>query len=1165
MEGADGPGSGYVIAPRLMLTSAHVVPELGAAASLFRPGQAPRWRGTVVWRGTPGGRDDAALVRIDDPAWAPPPGGPARWGRLITHRPGTPCDAWGVPDLVQRPGRAVDTLHPSGTLNPGDRYVGNRYVMNLSQHPPVPAAEGNSPWGGMSGAALFCGDLLAGVIVSDPAGRAHASLEAVPAYVLMHDPTFRAALAENGPGFSTLLEGVEFQRLVAALPYPTMSSAAALLDPRRAVVRFNDGGGTLDHLLSWAELSGRGTYVVGGPVGQGKTRLAHHLTELLTGRGWTTVWLRPAVLAAEALDVLADAVVPLLVVIDKADSRTLQVNAVLDALAAHSGPESVKLLLLAGTSTDWWEALRTSSTSREFLDCAIVTELPTLAPHLVAREEGYRQAVESFVRHLPKVKRWEAYDWPTLAAGLPRRRLDKPFLANARTLHTTALADLLEATGAASREEIRSLLSGAVPLPHNREAWLRYRETPRGAADAHPYPGIMSKTMLPPLAAVYLRQKAVLLSSQGLAEAVCQLSPAEDVLEQLEHCFVVAPAGGGKTSLLRSVHASSMERWRSGQQDTTVPVLVHAPDLVGRSLPAAIAKSVLDEWGKEFPVEFFKKQPLHGVPWIVLVDGLDEITSKQQRGKVLRELAHWRERGPNKIHRFVVATRPMRKEELDLLGPRLPRCTLQPFTADDLRILTQRWFEALRMPQPDDSTGPFTVSRACSQLADVPQNPLMASVLCQLHAASHGWNLPVGRGMIYGHFVVLLRKHRRIHDVAALDSQIRAALGGCDPEVLAHARETLERLPDLITRLAAEWYTTGSVPTDFLLSQPEAVRPQSVPRDMWTSFLEEAVRRSGLMTWRGPRGFGFSHRALLEHLAACHLAVDEPACAQTLGSLLTVEKKWGKRSQEAITHWEPPKEDQLSYVGFLLEAATSQASLNAREITRKLDLLSRGTWVGLPLQPCIAGCRFVLELLRMGTLLPDTVSTSLEEGLEGVASHAPYLEDRLWAVEEGARLKGEDLAEVYCHRARQTSLAGPNRVEAVAQLAKLGDDRAGELLNDIADSGDAPVEAATELAKLGHKKQAADLLNDVARDHTFASFYRFRAAAELAKLGDERALEPLSNLANDASLNTATRWLAARELKNLGHNQAALGLWNEGSRYFWLDVAYRGLRWLKSD
>ena len=160
VRGSAGPGSGYVLHGRVVLTSAHVVGETGTTVELFFPGRAGVYAGVVVWRGTPGGRDDAALMRVEDEEWTPLAGAMVRWGRTVTHRSGIRCETSGLPDVVQGPGQPAELLQPSGTLNPGDRYVGDRYLMSLDQSLAVDG-EG-SPWGGLSGAALFCGDLLAG-------------------------------------------------------------------------------------------------------------------------------------------------------------------------------------------------------------------------------------------------------------------------------------------------------------------------------------------------------------------------------------------------------------------------------------------------------------------------------------------------------------------------------------------------------------------------------------------------------------------------------------------------------------------------------------------------------------------------------------------------------------------------------------------------------------------------------------------------------------------------------------------------------------------------------------------------------------------------------------------------------------------------------------------
>ncbi|MGW6898770.1 hypothetical protein ACWGF2_19490 [Streptomyces sp. NPDC054919] len=100
VTGSHGPGSGYLVGPRLVLTSGHVGRAGGRAVTVFRPGRPGEFAGTVVWCGTPGGRDDAALVLLDDPHWVPT-GEATPWGRTVTHRTGISCACWGVPNLVQ--------------------------------------------------------------------------------------------------------------------------------------------------------------------------------------------------------------------------------------------------------------------------------------------------------------------------------------------------------------------------------------------------------------------------------------------------------------------------------------------------------------------------------------------------------------------------------------------------------------------------------------------------------------------------------------------------------------------------------------------------------------------------------------------------------------------------------------------------------------------------------------------------------------------------------------------------------------------------------------------------------------------------------------------------------------------------------------------------------
>ncbi|MFI8529908.1 hypothetical protein ACIGMX_06560 [Streptomyces aquilus] len=551
-----------MIATRLVLTSAHVVPAEGANVELFRPGQRQVYTALVVWRGEPGGRDDAALLRVDDPAWDPPPGVPIRWGRLVTHRPGTPCETWGVPDVVQRPERPIDTLHPSGVINPGDRFVGNRYVMNLNQHPPAPTQDGTSPWSGLSGAALFCTDLLTGVIANDPAGLAHAHLEAVPAYALLHNQRFRRALAEHGPDISSTEEPVEWQHLAETVELlasdSLIPSPSALLRAQQAVVPFHGRTALLDGLHAWAALPGVGAYLIHGPAGQGKSRLAHQLADQLADERWAVLWLRSET-ANTALDVVAASAVPALVVVDQADTRTGQLAGLLEALIRRAPATPVKLLLLARTAGKWWSTLQADNPLIEQMVSDVpVTALTPLAPDPTTRAQAYQQAVDGFARHLPRVRGWQHHDWPTLATRLPVPSPDRPGLDVALTLHATALTDLLDIAMTQNQEELQRLRIQADAGTH------------RGSFPTAPTRRLRTSdlTSRDPLIAVPMAH-AIVQSGQVDAAAVIDL-PAHQEMTSSVLRYVLASDPERSTALLLPRIAAANESWHPATAATNL-------------------------------------------------------------------------------------------------------------------------------------------------------------------------------------------------------------------------------------------------------------------------------------------------------------------------------------------------------------------------------------------------------------------------------------------------------------------------------------------------------------------------------------------------------------------------------------------------------------------
>ncbi|MCX4091965.1 tetratricopeptide repeat protein [Nocardia sp. alder85J] len=448
VSGAES-GSGYVIAPRLVLTSAHVTGADTSRVTVFRPGRVEIFTATVVWRGVSAHGTDAALAEVDDPDWPEPEPGPVVWGRTVTHEPGIRCITWGLPEFAQRTGHPLEVAQSTGILNPGDGYVGDRYVVKLDGFPPDDGTA--SPWRGISGAAVFCGDLLTGVVAADSAHLGHSALVAVPVYLLLHDPGFRAAVTPYGLGIRC--ESVELQELMdqqSPLRATAARTPAGLLTARRAVVPFHGRDQLLTGLRDWAAEPGIGMWLLHGSGGQGKTRLAHFFGEELAAAGWAVLWLDSRA-DRDRLRRAGQVVgAPLLVIVDYAEIRTRQLADLFDALTGRPGGTPVKVLLLARVGGEWLQHLSVGSDSAaEILSGVRTTALEPLDTTAAARRETYRDAIRAFAAALPAldVPGPADTDWTGVADAVAARPV--PEFGSETTVlgvQMAALVELLDAT-----------------------------------------------------------------------------------------------------------------------------------------------------------------------------------------------------------------------------------------------------------------------------------------------------------------------------------------------------------------------------------------------------------------------------------------------------------------------------------------------------------------------------------------------------------------------------------------------------------------------------------------------------------------------------------------------------------------------------------------------
>ena len=482
VNGPGRVGSGYRVSETAVLTAGHVVTGLpvrspaqltagaeGAGRCELRALGEPAWtNGSVLWRGTSAdAAKDVAIIGLAGDAPPLPPGGPVpRWGRVDGMEP-IAVSAVGFPWAQERPDRVRDSEQLFGFIAPVTTVKAGLCAVTVQTAAPAGRA-GGSPWAGMSGAALFTGPFLVGVVVVDPARFEADRVVAAPIAPLLDDADLAGLLDVSADGLAGVgprlrLAVTAETSLALAPPYrpapPWLErEPTLLLLPEYGITPFAGRDGHLDTLQTWClNDTAPPLRLITGAGGSGKTRLAAEACVRMTGQGWQTGFADPKAPGGRA-QLEFDR--PTLLVIDDAD---LNVPLLTDLVRTVSywppGTPAVRLLLLARHTTIWWDTLNrnTDHAAGALADSTLELHDGQLTP--ASRTDQHTRALTAFAAHLPH---------PVTSAG-PVSLAD-PAFANPLLVHMQALLTVCGAQVPATSHAIREQILNAV-LDRERKRW----------------------------------------------------------------------------------------------------------------------------------------------------------------------------------------------------------------------------------------------------------------------------------------------------------------------------------------------------------------------------------------------------------------------------------------------------------------------------------------------------------------------------------------------------------------------------------------------------------------------------------------------------------------------------------------------------------------------